>query len=177
MRRKEKDYRNSNSKYKPAMMNIADILLVMIVLVAFAMISIFGHQTFSLINDDIQSDADLSTTAKTTSSNLEARYPATLDGAFAIMFVLFWIFLIVSSFLIDSHPIFFIISIILLLGAFVVAMVLSNSYQELMSDSDISSFGDQFPITNFIIGNLLLVVIAIGFSVVIVLYGKNKWSA
>lgn len=158
------------------MINIGDILLVIIMLVSFAIMMVFGHQIFSLVNSDIQSDPDMSAQAKEASGGLETRYPSTLDGAFVIMFALLWIFLIISSFMIDTHPIFIIISILLLLGAFIVAMILSNSYQELIGDSDVSEFADSFPMANWIIGNLLVVVIAMGFSVVIVLYGKNRWG-
>jgi hypothetical protein len=157
-------------------MNIADILLVIIILFTLAVVTVMGNYVLSMVNDDVQSDGEMSNLSRESLDSLNTRYPETMDSNFAIVLVLFWIFLLISSFLIDTHPIFFIISVILLLLAFIVAMVISNTYQDVGSDTDIAPFADNFPIINFVMGNLLLVVIAIGFSVVIVLYGKNKWS-
>lgn len=173
MRRNTKKISNSTSKHRKAQTTM-DLIFVLIFLVGFAIASIFGYKVFTDINTDIQSDTSMHNLTKTTVGNLHARYPATLDGLFAVALVLFWIFTLVSAFLIDTHPVFFIVSFVLLLFTFVAMTLVSNAYQEVMSDADISGSADSFPITNFFITHLLETAIIMGFSIMIALYGKLR---
>lgn len=174
MRRHKK--RSSGSKSKKKAQTTMDLIFVLIFLVGFAIASVFGYKVFTDINNDIQSDTSMTNTSKEVVSHLHSRYPATLDSLFAVALVLFWIFTIVSSFLIDSHPIFFIVSFILLLFTFVAMALLSNAYQEIMQDAEISGSAASFPITGFFITHLVETAVVMGLSILLALYGKAKYS-
>ena len=80
--------------------------------------------------------------------------------------------LLITSFLIDTHPVFFIVTVVLLLAVFVVSMFIANAYEELTQDADLAAFSVQFPFTNFIMSNLLLIMIVMGLSTGVALYAK-----
>jgi len=177
MRRKRRNLNlNSNSRRNKAKINVGDLIVVVIFMIGFGLASIIGHQIFTDINTDIQADASIGAEAKEASSNLQDRYPKVLDGAFLLAVGLFWIFLIISSFMIDTHPIFFVVSIVLVIGTLIASSMLANVYEEVIGDSELSTYAEDFPVTNWFNGHLLLIAIAMGFSVVIALYGKSKFG-
>lgn len=153
---------------------VLDSGMVIFMLVVFGLIGIISYITFEDLSDDISSDPDISDMAKGNISALKDRTPATLDGVFALAFGLFWLMVIAASFMIDSHPIFFIISIVLLFGILFASAYLSNAYEEFADDEEMRSAVAEFPITNFILGNLLIVMLVIGGSIAIVLFAKSR---
>ena len=106
-----------------------DLMMVMLVLTGMAIIGFVAYNVLSDLNTDIQNDPDLGTRTKNVSSTLSANFPTFMDGAFLLTFILLWIFLIVSSVLIDTHPMFMVVTIILLLFAFGIVMMVGNSFE------------------------------------------------
>lgn len=153
---------------------ILESWLLILVFVIFGIITVFGYKTFTELNTELQADIDVSPEAKNITSNLHSRFPSVLDGGFVFMLGLMWILVVAASFRIDTHPMFFILSVILLLAMLFVAASLSNAYQELSEDPELQSSFDKFPMMNFIINNLVKVILVMGFSVLIVLFGKRK---
>ena len=153
---------------------VLDSMMVLIVLVVFGIISVLAYITMNDLTTDIVADPDISNATKSNLTSLNERMPATLDGAFALAFGLLWILVIVSSFLVDAHPAFFVISIVLLLVLLFSAGLISNAYGEFETDPEFSSYASEFPMTSYIINNLLVVILVIGGSVGLVLFGKNK---
>lgn len=160
-------------KSKPHNAILDSGVLVIIVLV-LSLSAVIGYSVFSDINSDIQTDADISNTTKTISGNLHTIYPNLLDNLFLMAFVLFVVFMIVSVFLLDTHPVFFVITIVLLGTMFLVAMLLSNTYTEIMEDSDFSDEANQFPYITWVNDHLVELIIAIGFMTGILLFMKFK---
>ena len=149
-----------------------DTFMIVISIIVFAMVAYNGMAIYNDLNADIQGDASMGATAKTASGSLYNKYGATMDGAFLTIFILLWVLVIVASFLIDAHPIFFMISILLLFFVIYVSAILSNFFGEFIDGADLLAYQSSFPYTNFIIANIVWFVIGIGASVAIVLYGK-----
>lgn len=150
-----------------------DVLLVVVMLTLISIGFIVGMHAFQEINADIQSDPDLSNLAKATSDNSVNQFPVWGDNALFFLIALFWVLLLVSSFLIDTHPIFFIVSAFLLVFVFVVTMVLANTYQELTDEPDLASVRVLFPKINWIMEHLLIVAIVIGFTTSLALFARS----
>lgn len=160
-------------KDKVAKNVILDSTVVIFALIVFAIVAIFANQIFSDFTNDITSDTDLSNTSKQEAVDLESRLPSNLDGAFALAFGLLWLVVVVTSFLLDSHPAFFVVSLVLMIGLLIGAGLLSNSYQEFASDSEINAFAEEFPITNMILNNFVIVVLILAGSIAIVQFAKR----
>lgn len=152
---------------------ILDTLMVMVVIFAFSIISMVVFKAFSEINTDIQADDELSNETKEISGTLHDRFPSLFDGLFIFIFVMLWIVVIVASFNIDSHPIFMVVSVILLAIVLLLGAMISNTYDDIVGDDDFSSSTTEFPMSNFVLSHLVQFILGIGTTIIIVLYGKN----
>ena len=153
---------------------VLDSVLFLIVIVVFGIIGVLAAITFDEMSDDISADPDINEFAKNETTELNDRFPSTMDGAFALLFGLLWLAVLVTSFMVDSHPIFFIASIVLLIILLIGAGYLGNAYEEFSSDAEYSTMAAEFPITSYILSNLLLVVLVIGGTIALALFGKNR---
>jgi len=153
---------------------VFDSLFIMIFLVVFSIVAIFGYKIFDELNTDIQADTTMDETARNETADLYARYPSTFDGAFILIFVLFWAFVIVSTFMIDTHPIFFIFTIVISVFVLFVGAILANTWTEINAEDDISGLAASFPMTNYVLSHFVIYVLLIIFSVVISLFGKSR---
>lgn len=153
---------------------ILDMLLVIVMLFIVALGSLFGYKILSEMNSDIQDDDDIAQVAKDDLNGLTTNYPQFMDNAFVLMLALLWVALIVTAFLVDSHPVFFIITVVLLVFVFIVAMIISNAYQDVRAEEELVDASSGFPMTNWVFDNLLVIVIAMGFTSAIALYAKAR---
>jgi hypothetical protein len=153
---------------------IADSVLVVFVLFIFTIITVVGYIISNDINADLQQDEDISASAKAELDDLNNRFPSVFDSIFAMAFILFWIVVLIASFLIDSHPIFFILTMILFIGILIGGAMFSNAYEEFEADPEYSSYAQNFPIMSFVNTHLVIFLLAIGASIGIVLFGKNR---
>ena len=155
--------------------NVFDMLTVVIILIVLAISLPFIFKMFADWNTEIQADDDLGTDAKEVSQNWENRGYAVWDGAFLFLFVFLWIGVIIASFMIDAHPIFFVVSLVLMIFMLIVVAELGNLYDEVISqDSDLTVTVAKLPIMNWIATHILLVAVLISFSIMITLYGKQQ---
>lgn len=153
---------------------VLDVLIGAVLFLGFAMIMVFGYKILSELNADLQADTDLSPSAKGASQSVTNNYPAFMDNAFLLLLVLFWIFILVTSFFIDTYPVFFVISLVLLVFVFVVGMNLANTYEEVMADDEMINYAASFPKTNWVMSHFLIIIMAIGFSAALALYANSK---
>lgn len=153
---------------------VLDGVIIIVVLLLFGIVGVFGYMVFDNLNDDIIADSDLDSDAQEISSSFHGKYPGLIDGMFLMAFVLFTLFVVISVFLLDTHPVFFIVSVVLLISVFVVGGILSNTYDDIMSDTEISGFANNFTYTNWIMTHLVECIIAIAFFVSMALFAKYR---
>ena len=93
-----------------------------------------------------------------------------------MLLVLLWIAVIVASFMLDSHPIFFVVTIILLPFIIFVGATMANVYDEaILQDSE--NFPDastDFPKINWVFSNILYIILGLASTTIIALYGKSR---
>ena len=165
--------RNSILSFNKKGNAILDTLFVIVILFVFVFGAMFGYKILLEMKDDILEDVD-NPQAKAAFNEIESRYPSVLDGAVLLLFIGLWIMGVVASFMSDSHPVFFGISMFLLIFVLIVGMFMGNFYEELFSDPDLSDLPGYFPATNWLLTHMLLVGIIIGFSILIVLFAKSQ---
>lgn len=151
-----------------------DVAVVVFILFALSLIVVFVGNVLSELNTDLQADADLVADAKAASATVNSGFVSTWDNVFVLALALMWVFLLVTAFLIDSHPIFFFLSVVVLVFVFVGAMVLSNVYQETVNDTDVASYAVLYPKMNWVMEHLLTIVVLMGLSSGLVLYAKSQ---
>lgn len=149
-------------------------ITVIVVAMAFAMMSVFSYYVFDELNTEVQDDVGMDATAKEKSQNLYNNFPSLFDNLFLFVFVLLVIFVLVSVFMLDSHPIMFMISVILLIAVFVVALLLANVYNDVMVDATMASYANAFSYTGWLMSHLLETMIGVVFMIIIALFIKFK---
>ena len=154
---------------------ILDSISFITVLTAMAFITIVGYY---FIDDVYDASVDIMNESSNTSLEILERthteYPPIWDGIMGFLVFGLWITAIVSSFFLDSQPLFFIVSLILLSTILLVAMVMSNSYFELVNDEAFVDTASNFPITNFIMFNLPYLALAIYFTIGVSMFAKSS---
>lgn len=153
---------------------VLDTITIIVVLVVMGIALLFGNYVLDEVNTDIQSDEDMSTEGKVVTGNMLSNYSNLFDNLFLFAFVLFVIFVITSVFVLDTHPIFFAVSVILLIFVFVVAGLLANVYNDVAQDDTIATYANEFTYMTWVMTHLLEVMIGIGFFTAIALFAKFK---
>ena len=114
--------------------------------------------TSTLINNSLDS-----------STNVAAK---TLPTIWLSTFVILFFGLLVTSFLVQTHPIFVPIFVILLVLAIVVSVPLSNSYQALATGATLSGAATEQGMIGMVMGNLPMVTFILGLIIMIVTFAK-----
>lgn len=155
---------------------VIDLLIFVVILVVVALVWILAKKVSSDINTELSVDPDFSAEAKQIVQDTDTRMGSTFDNLFLFVIVGLWAFLIISSLFIDSNPIFFIITVILLLAAFVVGGIMSEAFSDISNDDDLSSATSQYPKMTWVMEHFLLVIMIMGFTSAIALYAKSDAS-
>lgn len=148
--------------------------MIVVVLFILSVCSVIGYLVISDVNTDVQADTDMHNISKESLSGVTTQYPTLMDNMFIFFLVLIWVVAIVASFFVDTHPIFLIIAVVLMAGLLFVGAIVSNTYQELAADSELSAAAAGFPKTAWVMNYLVLVIIAIAASIMIAMYGKSR---
>jgi hypothetical protein len=151
-----------------------ELLVVIVVLFGFTIMAFLGKNIIDDLNTDIQSDADMSAQAKSTSSSMATRLPSIFDAGLALIFILLWIAVLILGFQIDVQPAYFVVALIFLIIVIGIAFLIDNAYTEVIGDEIFSSMPTYFPMTNFIMDKLGIIIALMGGSLLIVLYGKMR---
>lgn len=154
---------------------IVDTLTIIVVVFVIAIVLIFGKYVLNEINDDIQASSDMTNSTKDSIQEMHTRSSSFLDGLFIFIFIMVWALMIVASFMIDSHPVFFIFTVMISIFVFIIAASLGNVYEEVAADPDLAPIvAADFPMTNWVMTHFLLMLIVMAFSVMIALFAKNR---
>lgn len=166
-----------SKRRKPASLAVTDIAITFVILVTF---SIFVVTTATFSDDlrgDFNSTADFSAESKSLINNNVDQFPSLFDNLVFLAYVLLMVGLVISVFLVDTQPIFLILTIVLIFFSIVALMILSNVYDDLMTDSDLSAFAGRFPKTQWLMTHLVEIAIGAAFMTIISLYAKQRLFA
>ncbi len=124
------------------------------------------------VNEELQSDPNMSSIAQEASQKIVDKYPRPLDyGAVAL-----YIFMCIGSCIIASkinrHPVYVVMSIITLVIAVVIAMFTSMIYDRLRVNTSVLIFSSRFPIVTWMFNNIVYLVIGYVILVSIFLFMK-----
>lgn len=135
---------------------------------------LFGLSALSDLNDDIQTDLDLSPEAKEFAEQTAGNSPSIFDNLFLFLVIGLWGVLLGGAYASSSNPILTFIAIILGVIGLIVVMLVGNAYQEVAVDEEVSTFSENFPKMTWILDNILILAVFITFSVLLVLYAANN---
>jgi hypothetical protein len=147
-----------------------DGLTVLLIIVLFIIVLPTIYMTLAPIISNFSgqfSGEDL-----TTFNRFTSKIDSLID--FGLLFLLIGLFvtLIISSFLIDSHPIFFGISLLFFLGVLLATVLISGFGSQYLESIGIGD--SNLPISTWIASHIIQIVLVSGFIDGIVLYSKNR---
>src|SRR3990167_3759900 len=114
---------------------ILDSIVVLVVLFVLVIISIIVRPILSDINDDVQADADMDTDAKAVLDTVNTKYTATMDSAILLAYILLFVFAIAASLLVETHPAFMAVAIVLMVVLVWLSGTLANTYEEIAAEA------------------------------------------
>lgn len=164
---------NSASKYKKGnvVVESATIIVVLAVMAIFAVIALnIGDE----MNDEIQADTELVNETKQLSADITNYSPSLFDNIFALAFIMLWAFAIIMAFMLDTHPMFFIFTIILFAFLIFVGAAVSNGWVELFDDDTLAIYSGTMPKMMFIFNNFPFILMGVIASIGIALYAKVR---
>ena len=153
---------------------LGDIVYIGIFMFVFAVMILVGYLMLTNINTNFQASDDISTQAKTMLNTQETRYTNVWDGIFAFIFIGLSIAAIISAFLIDTHPIFFILSLLFIAFFIIAFAILANAYYTLESADAFIGFAEDFVAMHYIMNHLAHYIVIEGFLISLALYAKAR---
>ena len=151
---------------------ITVIVIVIIVLFAFSFMTFFSYQIYDEIAPSLNESLS-GEESKQALMDSQTSFPSTFDAIIVMILFLFWIFLIISSFMSDDHPIMFVFMIIIGTFICIAGMILGNFYEEMFADESLSSLTTHFPMSHWILTHMLIICLIFVFSIMFGVYGKN----
>lgn len=159
-----------NSKSKKGNAPV-EVIFIFIILIIFSIIVFFGYKSLSDINNNLQSSNALNNQSKQMLQSSTNAYPKVMDNAVFFILIILSIFAIAFAFMVDTSPVFFFITILLLvIGAFAIVLI-ANSSINIMDATGVSL---NFPKTTWIFHHLLEVFLIIGMLIAGALYAKSQ---
>jgi len=153
--------------------SVIDLLYILIAIFVMALVIIVGYKMFSDVTSEIAEMHPDSVAAQTTATTLPNMYLA-YNGLFMVIFVFGMLAAIVSALFVNTHPVFGVVSIILMILFTFFAAVLGNAYQDFETSSEIADDASQFTMVSYFWAHapkIMLFGLAI---VIIVLYAKTR---
>ena len=151
----------------------AQAIIGVVILFALVLVWSLTFMAQSIINDDIQSDTTLDNSSKVIMQNQTTAYPNTFDGAIGFVAVILWIIVLALAYKGASNPLFILVAIVVIGAIGFVGMILSNAWNEIDTDPELSTYTSEFPISGFILDYFLTFVLVMFFSSVMVYVYAN----
>jgi len=152
---------------------IQDLLFFGIIIFIFAIILLVAGKLNTDFNTQYQT-TNASSTAKDIMSDTSARFDGVFDWLFLTVFILFALSIFVTVFLLDTHPVFFFIMIIVFAIILVVLGIIGNAFDKFDDNSAMSSQIGNMPIVSLIMGNWVTMLLVIGFVMIVLLFSRLR---
>jgi len=153
---------------------VFDLVVIFAVLLVFGIVIVISFSVFSDIKDTLQEQPEFQSGAAGQALESGQALLLNFDYLFAVALVLLTLSLLITSFFIDAHPIFFILSMVALTIFIALAAIMSNVYDEVTTSAELTAARDSFPIMNFFFDNYPFYLLIVGGLAAVVIYAKIR---
>lgn len=162
---------NLNRKKGDASDIITFLVIVFFLAISFLVVAFANGKISDMIKT---TDLNSTSVATNAANQIDTITSATLHRTFVFIVSMLIIGIMVSSFMVDVHPIFLFIYIFILAVAIFVAVPLANTYERLLNVEALSSIAAQQTMTNWIMEHLVKIILGVGGLSMIILFGKLR---
>lgn len=160
--------------------NVVDsfVIILCFFIMAFGTVTILGsfHGIYgSLLNDSSPAGLGNDSRASAIIQNADDNTPAFWDKMLFTLLMGFFCYVLVSAYFIDTHPIYFIFGVLLMIPLGYVSMKLNNFFYDAVAGN--ASYGFvllKMPLTDYVMSHFLIYALCMGFGTLLVLYLKGK---
>lgn len=152
---------------------VQDIVVAFVWIMIIVVGMIVGIKLLGSINTEFQDSEQISDQAKDSIGTFSGRFANIMDGSFVLIFAVIVLFLIISVFFVDSHPVFFVVTLPLFVGVVLINAFLINMVISVGSSTGLASAFDQMEMTQFLAANWIGIIIFVGFAVMVIFFGKR----
>ena len=158
-------------KKKAQVQQIAFFLVLIFVIIFTLLLSKY---ILSAFNDALETDNLHTTESRQALVDMDVAFP-TFDNMILFVIVVLAIGLIITSFLIPTHPIFLVVNVFGIFFLAFLGMLLSNLYADIIAESEeLASVYSTFPKLNFIMNQLPWIACILVFLSTIIQYSKFR---
>ena len=150
---------------------VLDIIVVVIIMFVFGFAILITDKIMTGIETALP---DNSTTINKTIFVEVHNTMSIFDEVFVFATIGFFITTLISAFMIDAHPAFFIFSLIMLIILIVIGTQLTNVWLAIASSPQMSDISSKYPMMTTIFQHLPLIMLIFGFLVIIVLVARPR---
>ena len=150
---------------------ILDALLLMIVLFGVGLGVLVLNFTFDAITTDLLTSIDSEAGIKALQA--QDRLWTAVGNAFVFFMVAQFLGIIISSFVINTHPAYFVVFVVIAVFMLLLSPIISNVYETVASAPDFITTANELEGMNWILLNLPLVMLIQLFISGVVLFGKR----
>lgn len=152
----------------------ADSFTVLAIIVVLLMTSVIGYMVYKEFGNAFTDAGNLDATVVADTNTNATRYGVIMDNVIVLAFIFSWIAVLIFSFLVDSHPVFLIVALVFLVVILVVTASVANMYADFADSNGITEYASDFSKSRFIADHLVIFILAVGASILVVLYGKTQ---
>ena len=131
--------------------SLQDLVLIMSVLLFFAVVTLLAFKVSSEFNTFIQGSDVFESQGKAASTSINSNFTGVVDGTFLFLVVGLAIAAIALVFLVKINPIFLPFFIIGLIFIIFLSGILSNIYQEMSEDNNLSTEANQLTVIDTVL--------------------------
>lgn len=153
--------------------NITDIPYVASMMFLLALTIIFGYLIMDNINDEVQNNDKIPSVAKTANITTMEKF-LIFDGVYLIVWAISLLGTLISAYFIETHPVFFVVFLILLIIILTALIPISNLMESIFGDAHFTDAINNFPIIMFYITHFFKIITIHSFLIMYVLYAKVK---
>lgn len=150
---------------------VTSLVIVPFLIMIMAFMIILAAYTYTTIRDetDIFTHNNESLEIQSAMNTVTNMY----SYIFVMYLVAFFVIMGLAGYYIDSSPVFLIVGILVLMVAIIVAVPVSNAYEDFISDSSLAATAAEYGIMTTLMNNLPIVITFLGGLFLIVLYAKK----
>lgn len=154
---------------------VIETVTIMVIMFVLAVVCVAGYVILKGVNTQMNLHTTVNSSQYIITNNATARYPTLFDSIFLFIFIAAWINAIIASFLLDTHPIYFALSLLLLVAVMISSVYISNYFETLINTTpDYLTASTSFPMMMFIMTHLLEMTIAMALSISVALFAKSR---
>ena len=153
---------------------IGDVMTIIIYAFILGMTILVGWLVLSGFNSGVQNNPSFGAAGQNIIASYNNKYVSLWDGLFGVIFIGMSLAAAISAYFIDTHPIVFVLCVIMLAVFIIAGSAMSNVWAQMASENSVSAVSAAFQLMNYILKHLGYYALIEGALIMIALFTKAR---